>query len=108
MTASTIVDAAHGSYLSCHRRLGCTDADHAARRRDYNRAASERSARRAGVPPKKRGRTHGTRSAYRVCTDGPDGHACQECRDAEARYAARYRAAVGKIARPGRLGGRFA
>lgn len=89
---STIVSAAHGSFLTCHRRLGCASADHASLRRQYESVIHRQARRAAGVTAMRRGRTHGTRSTYRVCTDGPGGARCDDCKEAERSYKAAYRA----------------
>lgn len=94
MTGTTIVDEAHGSFLTCHRRLGCTDRKHARARADYQRELRHRN---GTAKPAKRGRTHGRRSTYRVCTDGPAGGPCEPCREAERVYVADWRRRTGRI-----------
>lgn len=89
--ASTII-VGHGSYLTCHRRLACTSTRHARLRRAYYNGLATDRRRAAGVGQAKRGRTHGTRSAYRHCTAGDDGGPCQKCKEAERVYKAAYRA----------------
>lgn len=87
------VIGAHGSYLTCHHRLGCTSPRHARLRREYRRAVSEEWRRVHGMSPRGGGRTHGLRSTYRVCTAGADGGPCDKCKEAERSYKAAYRAA---------------
>lgn len=95
MTRSTsTVIAGHGSYLTCHRRLGCQSTRHARLRRAYGAQVAREWRRVTGVTgePARRGRTHGTRSTYRVCTAGVDGGPCEPCKEAERTYRAEYRA----------------
>lgn len=93
-SGATLVDAVHGSFLTCRERLGCEDADHYARRLEYQRRVHTAYRRRRGTAPAKRGRTHGTRATYHyeLAKGLPT---CQECRAAEADYMAQHRAARG-------------
>jgi hypothetical protein len=93
-TGVTVVDEAHGSFLTCRVRLGCTDPAHARARADYQREARHRN---GTARPAKRGRTHGTRSTYRICTAGPNGGKCEPCLEAERSYVADWRRRTGRI-----------
>lgn len=86
MLATEIVHGTYGGYQQCRRinERACGPCRQA--NSDY---MAEYRRRKTGREPHKRYKPtaqHGTRSAYRKCTAGPNGRACQECRDANTAY----------------------